>query len=171
MSGNGLGLVVGAPVEGPTVGRMARAFGVLLVAALAVLGGCASEAPARSGTPSSTYTTSLAALQDKVDAIAQDSCTTRPAVQAYPDCARYVAEVGNAALATQGAAASVNGAGSLQATATRLADEVGLFSRTGCVAAPGVSGPPAQICGDALRKIQVDLAAMRTQLAEATPAP
>ena len=121
--------------------------------------------------PSSTYTTSLAALQDKVDAIAQDSCTTRPAVQAYPDCARYVAEVGNAALATQGAAASVNGAGSLQATATRLADEVGLFSRTGCVAAPGVSGPPAQICGDALRKIQVDLAAMRTQLAEATPAP
>ena len=77
------------------------------------------------------------ALQDKVDAIAQDSCTTRPAVQAYPDCARYVAEVGNAALATQGAAASVAGADALQATATRLADEVGQFSRTGCVAAPG----------------------------------
>lgn len=152
------------------MGRMARAFGVLLVAALAVLGGCASEAPARSRAPSSTYTTSLATLQDKVDAIAQDSCTTRPAVQVYPDCARYVAEVGNAALATQGAAA-VNGAGSLQATASRLADEVGLFSRTGCVATPGVSGPPAQVCGDALRKIQVDLAAMRTQLAEAAPAP
>jgi hypothetical protein len=147
---------------------MARAFGVLLVAALAVLGGCASEAPARSAPPSSTYTTSLAALQDKVDAIAQDSCTTRPAVQAYPDCARYVAEVGNAALATQGAA-SANGAGALQAIAARLADEVGLFSRTGCVAAPGVTGPPAQVCGDALRKIQVDLTAMRTQLAAAKP--
>ena len=119
----------------------------------------------------STYTTSLAALQDKVDSIAQDSCTTRPAVQAYPDCARYVAEVGNAALATQGAAASVNGADALQTTAARLADEVGLFSRTGCVAAPGVAGPPAQVCGDALRKIQVDLTAMRTQLAAAPPAP
>ena len=53
------------------MGRMARAFGVLLVAAFAVLGGCASEA--RPGAPSSTYTTSLAALQDKVDSIAQDS--------------------------------------------------------------------------------------------------
>jgi outer membrane murein-binding lipoprotein Lpp len=169
MSGIGLGLIRGAHVEGHTVVRMARAFGVLLVAALAVLGGCASEA--RSGAPSSTYTTSLAALQDKVDSIAQDSCTTRPAVQAYPDCARYVAEVGNAALATQGAAASVNGADALHTTAARLADEVGLFSRTGCVAAPGVAGPPAQVCGDALRKIQVDLTAMRTQLAEATPAP
>ena len=153
------------------MGGMARTFGVLLVAVLAVLGGCASEAPARSGAPSSTYTTSLAALQDKVDSIAQDSCTTRPAAQAYPDCARYVAEVGNAALAAQGAAASVNGADALQTTAARLADEVGLFSRTGCVAAPGVTGPPAQVCGDALRKIQVDLTAMRTQLAEATPAP
>ena len=148
---------------------MARAFGVLLVAALAVLGGCASEAPTRSGPPSSNYTTSLSALQDKVDAIAQDSCTTRPAVQAYPDCARYVAEVGNTALATQGAAASVSGAGELQATAGRLADEVGQFSRTGCVAAPGVAGPPAQVCGDALRRIQVDLKTLRTQLA-ATPA-
>ena len=111
----------------------------------------------------------MAALQDKVDAIAQDSCTTRPAVQAYPDCARYVAEVGNAALATQGAAASVTGADALQATAGRLADEVGQFSRTGCVAAPGVAGPPAQVCGDALQKIQSDLKAMRTQLAAANP--
>lgn len=144
---------------------MGRAFGLLLVAALTVLGGCASPAPAQSAPPSSTYTASLADLQDKVDAIAQDSCTTRPAVQAYPDCARYVAEVGNAALATQGAAASVTGAGQLKATATRLADEVGQFSRTGCVAAPGVAGPPAQACGDVLKKIQLDLTAMRTQLA------
>ncbi|HKQ41536.1 MAG TPA: hypothetical protein VJT79_03580, partial [Pseudonocardia sp.] len=69
---------------------MARAYAVLLVVALAVLGGCESQAPGRSGGPSSTYTTSLAAVQDKVDAIAQDSCTTRPAAQVYPDCARYV---------------------------------------------------------------------------------
>jgi hypothetical protein len=149
------------------VGRMARAYAVLLVVALAVLGGCESQAPGRPGGPSSTYTTSLAAVQDKVDAIAQDSCTTRPAAQAYPDCARYVAEVGNAALATQGAAASVAGADALQATAGRLADEVGQFSRTGCVAAPGVAGPPAQVCGDALQKIQSDLKALRTQLAAA----
>ena len=149
---------------------MPRALGLLLVAALTVLAGCDSEAPARTAPPSATYSTSLADLQDKVDAIAQDSCTTRPAVQAYPDCARYVAEVGNAALATQGAAASVTGAGQLQSTASRLADEVGQFSRTGCVAAPGVTGPPAQVCGDALRRIQVDLTAMRNQLAAARPA-
>jgi hypothetical protein len=70
-------------------------------------------------------------------------------------------------LATQGAAASVAGADALQATAGRLADEVGQFSRTGCVAAPGVAGPPAQVCGDALQKIQSDLKALRTQLAAA----
>ena len=151
---------------------MARPSGLLLVGVLgvAVLAGCASPGPTRSAAPAATYATSLADLQDKVEAIAQDSCTTRPAVQAYPDCARYVAEVGNTALATQGAAVSVNGAGALQATATRLADEVGQFSRTGCVAAPGVTGPPAQICGDALRRIQVDLTAMRNQLASARPA-
>ena len=144
---------------------MGRGLLLVGVLAVAVLGGCASPAPTtRSAPPSATYTASLADLQDKVDSIAQDSCTTRPAVQAYPDCARYVAEVGNAALATQGAAASVGGASQLGATATRLADEVGLFSRTGCVAAPGVAGPPPQTCGDALRRIQVDLTAMRTQL-------
>ena len=148
---------------------MARPSGLLLVGVLgvAVLAGCASPGPTRSAAPAATYATSLADLQDKVDAIAQDSCTTRPAVQAYPDCARYVAEVGNAALATQGAAASVAGADALQATAGRLADEVGQFSRTGCVAAPGVAGPPAQVCGDALQKIQSDLKALRTQLAAA----
>ena len=145
---------------------MARPSGLLLVGVLgvAVLAGCASPGPTRSAAPAATYATSLADLQDKVDAIAQDSCTTRPAAQAYPDCARYVAEVGNAALATQGAAASVAGADALQATAGRLADEVGQFSRTGCVAAPGVAGPAPQTCGDALKKIQVDLTTMRTQL-------
>ncbi len=146
--------------------HMARTFG-LLVAALAVLGGCASPPPTQSAPPAATYATSLADLQDKVDAIAQDSCTTRPAVQVYPDCARYVAEVGNAALATQGAAAAISGTGQLGATATRLADEVGQFSRTGCVAAPGVAGPPPQACGAVLKKIQADLTTMRTQLAAA----
>ena len=143
---------------------MPRALGLLLVAALTVLAGCDSEAPARTAPPSATYSTSLADLQDKVDAIAQDSCTTRPAVQAYPDCARYVAEVGNAALTAQGAAGTAPAAAPLQATAKRLADEVGQFSRTGCVAAPGVAGPAPQTCGDALKKIQVDLTTMRTQL-------
>jgi hypothetical protein len=152
-------------------GGMARPSALLLVVALAVgaLAGCDTPAPTRPAPPpSAAYTTSLADLQDKVDAIAQDSCTTRPAVQVYPDCARYVAEVGNAALSTKDAAASVAGAGQLGTTAGRLADEVGQFSRAGCVAAPGVAGPPAQTCGDALRKIQVDLTAMRSQLTAAT---
>ncbi len=145
---------------------MARPSGLLLVGVLgvAVLAGCAGPGPTRSAAPAATYATSLADLQDKVDAIAQDSCTTRPAVQAYPDCARYVAEVGNAALTAQGAAGTAPAAAPLQATAKRLADEVGQFSRTGCVAAPGVAGPAPQTCGDALKKIQVDLTTMRTQL-------
>jgi hypothetical protein len=139
-----------------------------LTLGIGVLAACAAPGPTRDAPPpSANYATSLADLQDKVDAIAQDSCTTRPAVQVYPDCARYVAEVGNAALATQGAAASVTGAGPLGATAARLADEVGQFSRTGCVAAPGVAGPPAQACGDVLKKIQVDLTALRAELATA----
>jgi hypothetical protein len=153
---------------------MACRSAVLLVAALAVgaLAACDTSAPTSSAPPpSSTYTTSLADLQDKVEAIAEDNCTTRPAAQVYPDCARYVAEVGNAALATRDAAASVAGSGQLGTTAARLADEAGQFSMAGCVAAPGVAGPPAQTCGDALRKIQVDLTAMRTQLTAAAPRP
>ncbi len=154
---------------------MARPSAVLLLAALAVgvLAGCDTSTPSTPSTPpptpsSSTYTTSLADLQDKVEAIAADNCTTRPAIQVYPDCARYVAEVGNAALSTRDAATSVGGSSQLGATAGRLADEVGQFSKDGCVAAPGVAGPPAQTCGDALRKIQVDLTAMRSQLAATT---
>ncbi len=147
---------------------MARPSALLLVAALAVGALAACDAPtATRSAPPPANAISLADLQDKVDAIAQDGCTTRPAVQAYPDCARYVAEVGNAALSTQDAATSV-GAAPLGATAARLAGEVGQFSTAGCVAAPGVAGPPAQTCGDALRKIQVDLTAMRTQLTAAT---
>ncbi|HEY0816838.1 MAG TPA: hypothetical protein VGE11_26475 [Pseudonocardia sp.] len=148
---------------------MRRRFELLLVAALAVgaLAACGTPAPAGVAPPPSTYTTSLADLQDKVDAIAEDSCSTRPAAQVYPDCARYVAEVGNAALATRDVAASVAGSGQLGTTAARLADEAGQFSRVGCVATPGVAGPPAQTCGDALKKIQVDLTAMRSQLTAA----
>ena len=164
---HGLGCWSGTRSGGAYGGGMARPSAVLLVAALAVgaLTACDTTEPTRSAPPpSSTYTTSLADLQDKVDAIAQDNCTTRPAVQVYLDCARYVAEVGNAALATRDAASSVAGSGQLGATASRLADEVGQFSKDGCVAAPGVAGPPAQTCGDALRRIQLDLTAMRTQL-------
>ncbi len=134
--------------------RMARAFGLLLVAALAVLGGCASPAPAQSAPPSATYTASLADLQDKVDAIAQDSCTTRPAVQAYPDCARYVAEVGNAALATQGAAASVTGARAAGGHRHPAGRRGGPVQPHGLRGRAGRGGPPAQACGDVLKKIQ-----------------
>ena len=157
---------------GPTVGGVARPLRLLPALALGIgaLAACAAPAPTRGTPPSSNYSTSLTDLQDKVDAIAQDSCTTRPAVQAYPDCARYVAEVGNAALATQGAAASVTGAGQLSSTAARLADEVGQFSKAGCVAAPGVAGPPAQTCGDVLKKIQADLTTLRAELSAATTA-
>lgn len=135
----------------------------LAVLAAGVLTGCASTtSPAA---PSSgTYTMTISAVAEKADAISQDSCATGDPVAVYPDCARFVAEVGNLALAAQGAANGVPGSEMLMRTARRLSDEVGAFSTTGCVAAPGVAGPPAQTCGDGLRRIQEDLRVLHTSL-------
>lgn len=132
---------------------MRRAL-VLGVAAFALVA-CGST-PTRSDR-STTYTQSIPALAQKAASIATDSCTTRPAVDAYPDCARFVAEVGSLASGAQNA-----GVGS---TSARLADEVEQFGRSGCVAAPGVAGPPPTTCGDILGKIQADLKTLRTELA------
>ena len=153
----------------PALLQIAR-LAVTPVVVAAVLAGCGgAPAPAPPGQQPPAYTASLTALVDKVDSISSDSCTTRPAVTAYPSCARYVAEVGNLALAVQGMVASAANAGELQATAGRLANEVGQFSRAGCVLAPGVAGPPAQACGEVLAAIQADVRALRGQLRAAAP--
>lgn len=150
------------------MGAVARRFSLVFAAvAAAALAACAAPTPTRSPPPASAYVTSLADVQDKVEAISQDSCTTRSAVDAYPNCARFVAEVGNAALATQSAVTGVPGTDQLLGTSARLADEVGQFSRAGCVTTPGVAGPAAQTCGDILGRIQLDLKGLRTQLAAA----
>lgn len=102
-----------------------------------------------------TYTTSITALAQKAESIAADGCTTKPAAQVYLDCARYVAEAGNLALAAQSVGV---------ASAPTLADAVKRFSSTGCVAAPGVAGPPAATCGTVLTDIQAGVKALKTEL-------
>lgn len=137
---------------------------VAAVGAVLVLSACGTSASDTAPTPPvGVYTTSQTALVQKADTISLDDCSTRPPVDAYPDCARYVAEVGNLALGAQ----SVGGG----PVATRLADEVGQFSRTGCVATPGVAGPPATTCGSIMRSIQADLKALKTQLDATAPQP
>lgn len=130
---------------------------VIAVAAVLALSACgtgaADTAPAP---PAGVYTTSQTALVQKADTISQDDCTIRPPNDAYPDCARWVAEIGNLSLGAQ----SIGGG----PVAGRLAGEVGQFSRTGCVASPGVAGPPATTCGAIMRSIQADLKALKTQL-------
>jgi hypothetical protein len=105
--------------------------------------------------PAGTYTTSVTALAQKAESIAADGCTTRSAAQVYLDCARYVAEAGNLALAAQSAGAT---------SAPKLADAVKRFSSTGCVAAPGVAGPPASTCGAVMADIQAGVKALKTEL-------
>lgn len=143
--------------------RAMRTTPTAVAVAVLMLSGCDAAPSATSTPPPGVYATSQTAVKEKADTIALDDCTTRPPVDAYPDCARYVAEVGNLSLAAQSA-----GGGSV---AVRLADEVGQFSRTGCVAAPGVAGPPATTCGAILRSIQADLKALKTQLDASAPTP
>ncbi len=138
-----------------TAGPRAAAGVTALVVAAGLAGCGGSAAPAAPPNPPHTYTTSLSALAQKADLIAQDDCTSKPPAQVYPNCARYVAEVGNLALASQSTGVAV---------APRLADEVGQFSRAGCVAAPGVAAPAAATCGGILGKIQADLRTLRSQL-------
>jgi|GEM_PF-4279788 len=143
---------------------MRRALpGVLLL----LLAGCAASpvtaSPATAARPSAgTYTTSITALAQKAESIAADSCTTKPAAQVYLDCARYVAEAGNLALAAQSVGV---------ASAPTLAEAVKRFSTTGCVAAPGVSGPPAATCGAALTDIQTGVKSLKTELAALSAKP
>ncbi len=105
--------------------------------------------------PAGTYATSVTALAQKAESIAADSCTTKAAEQVYPSCARYVAEAGNLALAAQSTGA---------ASAPKVADAVKRFSTTGCVAAPGVTGPPASTCGAALKDVQTGVRSLKTEL-------
>lgn len=128
----------------------------LAAAMVFCLTGCGAAQDTATTPPPAAYATSAAALMQKADSIALDSCTTRPPANAYPDCARYVAEAGNLALAAQSAG--------LGAAATGLAGAVEQFSRTGCVASPGVAGPPASTCGAVLRTIQTDVKALKATL-------
>jgi hypothetical protein len=132
----------------------------LLAVLLLVAAGCgASPVTASPDTkvrpPAGTYATSVTALAQKAESIAADSCTTKPAAQVYLSCARYVAEAGNLALAAQSTGV---------ASAPKVADAVKRFSTTGCVAAPGVTGPPASTCGAALADVQAGVKSLKKEL-------
>jgi hypothetical protein len=139
---------------------------VLISAALLLLGACGAPAPA--ATPATAPTgASLADLVEKVDSIAQDECATKPAATVFPNCPRFVAEVGNAAVAVKGAAPGRPGADALTATATSVSDGVSAFIRDGCVLSPSQPAAPAATCGPDLARVQDALRAMRTALGTA----
>lgn len=105
---------------------------------------------------------SLAALTDKIDSIALDECATKPAATVFPNCPRFVTEVGNVAVAVTGAAPGRPGAAALQSSATAVGDAVSAFVRDGCVASPSEPAPSAATCGPDLQRIQTGLKAMQS---------
>lgn len=98
-----------------------RRLALLAVLALLVTGCGATTAdggpvgPVRTGVGGS-----LAALTDKIDSIAQDECATKPAATVFPDCARFITEVGNVAVAVTGAAPGRPDATVLESSATAV---------------------------------------------------
>jgi hypothetical protein len=139
---------------------------VLILATLLLVGACGT--PAQVTTPATPAAgASLANLVEKVDSIAQDECATKPAATVFPNCPRFVAEVGNAAVAVKGAAPGRPNADVLAAAATSVSDGVSAFIRNGCVLSPSQTAPPAETCGPDLARIQDALGAMRTALGTA----
>lgn len=105
---------------------------------------------------------SLAALTDKIDSIALDECATKAADLVFPNCPRFITEVGNVAVAVTGAAPGRPDAAALESSATAVGDAVSAFIRDGCVASPSGPTPSAATCGPDLQKIQIGLRAMRS---------
>ena len=164
------GLVPGATSEGNTVRHMARAFGVLLVAALAVLGGCASQAPEPSAAP------------------------RRPTRHRWPTCrTRSTRSLRTTAPPARPSRRIRTARGTSRRSATprwrRKARRrrwpvpgswgpppPGWPTRWASSAARAAwprrawPGRPPQACGAVLKKIQADLTTMRTQLAAAATA-
>ncbi len=156
-----------------TVPALPRYPVLLAVLALALTGCGATTA---NGTPTTPVRTgvdgSLSALTDKIDSIALDECATMTAATVFPNCPRFITEVGNVAVAVTGAAPGRSGAAALQSSATAVGDAVSAFVRDGCVASPSEPAPSAATCGPDLQKIQAGLKAMQTAVnASATAAP
>ena len=154
----------------PAHARLLAASAVLTLAVTA----CGAATPASTG-PSTPVragvNASLADTSDKVDAIASDECATASATTVYPNCARFIAEVGNAALAVAGGAPGHPGADRLTAAATDVGGAVSAFIRDGCVASPSQAPPVAATCGTDLTHIQDGLRTMRAALRTASSAP
>lgn len=138
------------------------------------IAGCGATTP--DGTPTTPVRTgvdgSLAALTDKIDSIALDECATKDAATVFPNCPRFITEVGNVAVAVTGAAPGRPGAAALQSSATAVGEAVSAFVRDGCVASPSEQAPSAATCGPDLKKIQTGLKAMQSAVnASAATAP
>jgi len=147
----------------------------VLIAALALtLAGCGATTP--DGAPTTPVRTgvdgSLSSLTDKIDSIALDECATEPAATIFPNCPRFITEVGNVAVAVRGAAPGRPDAAALESSATAVGDAVSAFIRDGCVASPSEPAPSVATCGPDLQKIQAGLKAMQSAVnASAAAAP
>lgn len=146
---------------------------LLAVLALTVAGCGATTADGRPTTPVRTGVDgSLSLLTDKIDSIALDECATKNPATVFPNCPRFITEVGNVAVAVTGAAPGRPDAAALQSTATAVGDAVSGFIGHGCVASPSEPVPSAATCGPDLQKIQAGLKAMQAAVnASAAAAP
>lgn len=142
-----------------------------VLAALAVpLAGCGASGPP--STPvRAGVNGSLSNIQNKIDLIAQDECATKPAATVFPNCPRFVTEVGNAAVAVTGAAPGRPGSAELEAAATASGDAVSAFIGDGCIASPSRPAPSPATCGPDLEKIQSALRTLKAVLDTAAAAP
>jgi hypothetical protein len=134
-----------------------------LVVAVVTLAGCgAATTDAGTTTPVRTGVDgSLSALTDKIDSIALDECATKTPATVFPNCPRFVAEVGNVAVAVTGAAPGRPGAAAMTSSATAVGQAVSTFIGHGCVASSSGPAPSAAVCGPDLQEIQTDLKAMQ----------
>ncbi len=148
---------------------------VLLPFLLLTLAGCAGTATAPSTPVRAGVGGSIADIASKVNLIAQDECATKPAATVFPNCPRFITEIGNVAVAVTGAAPGRPDAAALMASATSVGDAVSAFIGDGCVASPSEPTPSPATCGPDLQKIQSGLKNLRSAVnaspgATATPA-
>jgi hypothetical protein len=124
-----------------------------------VLAGCASatsSTPVRAGVGGS-----LADITSKVNLISQDECATKAAATVFPNCPRFITEIGNVANQVNGAAPGRPDAAALTAAASTVGNAVSRFIGDGCVASPSEPTPSAATCGPDLAAIQSGLRALR----------
>ncbi|WP_028928491.1 hypothetical protein [Pseudonocardia asaccharolytica] len=127
------------------------------MAALLVVIGCA-PAPGGSGAPGAPQAASLTHLVRKLGSIAKDECQTHPAADIYPRCARFVAQVENAAAQARSVVEGRPQEATIDAAAGRVGGAIDRFTGDGCLPGPGGEPPSSpEICGPDLARLQEEL--------------